>query len=89
LDLVMHERAMWLYLTGHRQGDLRRLAHVYHRDPLTLWPHGIVSAPAFPPAYPAPPTINGTFYGNDVVYVPPASERANNPMYTGCSDMNP
>lgn len=89
LDLVMKERAMWLYLTGHRQGDLRRLAHVYRRDPLTLWPHGIVSAPAFPPAYPDPPTINGTFYGEDVVYVPPVSERANNPMYTGCSDMNP
>ena len=25
VDLLFHERAFWLYLTGHRQGDLRRL----------------------------------------------------------------
>jgi len=89
LDLVMRERAMWLYLTGHREGDLRRLAHVYRRNLQTLWPHGIISAPAFVPGYPNAPSIDGTFYGSDVVYVPPASEQANNPLYSGCNDLNP
>lgn len=89
LDLLMKERAMWLYLTGHREGDLRRMAHVYHRDPLTLWPTGTVVSPAFPPAYPDATTLDGAIYGSDVVFAPDPNERVNNPLYGGCVNMNP
>lgn len=87
VSLLMQERAMWLYLTGHREGDLRRLASLYHRNPNTLWPDGVYSAPAFPSvgvgAKPAVP------YGTDVVFRPDQSERTNNPLYGGCYDLNP
>jgi len=82
LDLVMAERAKWLYLTGHRQGDLRRLARVYGRDPGTLWPAGIYDNPGSGPI--APASTNGTSYGNDYVFQTPASERTANPLYAGC-----
>jgi len=89
LDLLMHERALWLYLTGHREGDFRRLARIYQRDPHTLWPSGRVHAPAFPPLYSQPLQSNDTFYGNDVVFVPSPSEKQNNPLYTGCNNLSP
>jgi len=89
LDLVMKERAMWLYMTGHREGDLRRLAHIYRRDPATLWPTGTISEPAFPPLYRVPQITNGTSYGADMVFPPNGDEQANNPLYTGCNDRNP
>jgi len=88
-DLLFAERAKWLYLTGHRQGDLRRLAHVYHRNPNTLWPTGTMVAPPFPPLYSTPLPANGTLYGNDVVFGPDPSERVTNPQYGGCYDYNP
>jgi hypothetical protein len=88
LDLVMKERAMWLFLTGHRQGDLRRLAHVYGRDPATLWPTGTYTNAGFPPKVSAS-NNDGVPYGNDVVLLPPASEQTNNTLYTGCYDKNP
>jgi len=89
LDLVMKERAMWLYLTGHREADLRRLAHVYHRDPSTLWPTGIISSPAFAPLYRAALPDNGTPYGADMVFAPDPTEAQRNPLYAGCYDRNP
>lgn len=89
IDTLMKERAMWLYLTGHREGDLRRMARLYQRDPSTLWPTGIISSPAFPPLYSTPPAINGTPYGQDVVFLPSANEKKNNPLYGGCYDTNP
>jgi len=89
LDTLMKERAMWLYLTGHREGDLRRMAHVYDRDPNTLWPTGIMSVPAFPPLFTDPGIENGQRYGPDVVYGPDPNEKLNNPLYGGCYDTNP
>lgn len=91
LDLLMKERAMWLYMTGHREGDLRRLAHVYHRDASTLWPRGAYVNPAFPPLYTSPPYSNVllTTYGNDMVFFPDAGEQVRNPLYGGCYDRNP
>jgi len=41
VDSLYHERAFWMYLTGHRLGDLRRLVHVYGRDPQTIYPVGV------------------------------------------------
>lgn len=89
LDLLMQERAMWLYLTGHREGDLRRMARIYHRDPSTLWPTGTIVSPAFPPVYSLPLSSNGTLYGSDMVNLPDAREQQNNPLYGGCYDTNP
>lgn len=40
VDLLYQERAFWLYLTGRRLGDLRRLIHNYGRGPETVFPTG-------------------------------------------------
>lgn len=88
LDLVMRERALWLFLTGHRQGDLRRMARVYGRDRNSLYPSGTYLNAGFP-GFVEPAVTHGMQYGSDVVFLPAADERANNPLYGGCADMNP
>jgi hypothetical protein len=40
VDLLFRERAFWLFLTGTRQGDLRRLIHNYGRLKGNIYPHG-------------------------------------------------
>lgn len=40
VDLVYRERAFWMYLTGHRLGDMRRLIKNYSRNPETIFPTG-------------------------------------------------
>lgn len=89
LDTLMKERAMWLYLTGHREGDLRRLAHVYNRDVSTLWPKGTIADPAFPPYWSIPNSDDGTPYGSDMMFGPDVNEQLRNPLYAGCYDTNP
>jgi len=89
LDTVMKERAMWLYLTGHREGDLRRMAHVYNRPPETLWPTGTMYAPPFSPLYDQTLAENGKPYGPDVVFAPDPNEQLRNPLYGGCYNTNP
>jgi hypothetical protein len=80
LNLVMSERARWLFATGHRQGDLRRLLRVYGRTQENVYPTG---------AY-VNPTITGNFfYGTDVVMIPPVSEQQITPGYTGCYNTDP
>jgi hypothetical protein len=75
LDLVFRERAFWLFATGHRLGDLRRLVSRYARSPDETFPNG----PYFQSA-------NGTYgmYG-DVRSFPiaPGAESAN-PKFHGC-----
>jgi hypothetical protein len=70
------ERAIWLYLTGHRLGDLRRLIRQYGRTANTVFPTGNLPAP-----------LAGV-YGNDVNLPIPFDER-NNPKFNGCLDRNP
>jgi hypothetical protein len=71
------ERAKWLYLTGHRLGDLRRLVRQYGRDANTVFPTGNLPSP-----------LAGV-YGNDVNLPIPFDEQ-NNPKATGgCIDRNP
>jgi hypothetical protein len=90
LDLLKQERAMWLYLTGHRQGDLRRLAHLYNRDPMTLWPVGTYINPGFPPLIPGTPNSGTIAYVNQfVVPMRAGLESQQNVKYSGCNDMNP
>jgi hypothetical protein len=40
VDVIYSERAFWLYMTGRRLGDLRRLVKNYGRDPETVFPTG-------------------------------------------------
>ena len=75
VDLLFRERAFWLFMTGHRQGDLRRLLRQYHRQQNQVYPTGLYSGGL------------GT-YGNDVTVPIPLSERAN-PLFTGCFNRNP
>ena len=76
VDMLFKERAFWLYLTGHRLGDMRRLIRQYSRAATTVFPIGNVR---YRP---------GLTYGNDVNLVIPFAER-NNPKFTGCIDRNP
>jgi starch-binding outer membrane protein, SusD/RagB family len=65
-NLLFQERALWLYNTGHRQGDLRRLVRNYQLPSTSVFPSG-----AF---------FRGGTYGNDVNFPPPFAE-TNNPSY--------
>lgn len=40
VDLLFRERAFWLYLTGTRLGDMRRLIRDYGRSPESVFPTG-------------------------------------------------
>ena len=76
VSLLFEERAIWLYLTGHRLGDLRRLIRQYGRTANAVFPTGNLPSP-----------LAGT-YGNDVNAPVPFDER-NNPKFKGCLDRNP
>jgi len=71
VNLTFRERAFWLYLTAHRQGDLRRLIRQYGRSQGVVFPAGLYRG------------SKGS-YGSDVNFPPPALERVANPQYTGC-----
>jgi hypothetical protein len=81
IDTLFTERAMWLFATGHRQGDLRRLLRKYgsyaafqHQD--DVYPTGVYTAPGV------------GVYGSDVTAPIPASEYLN-PLYHGCKNREP
>jgi hypothetical protein len=65
--LLFRERALWLYHTGHRQGDLRRLVRNYGFTTSQVFPSG----PYFRSTAP---------YGADVAFPVPFNEQ-NNPNY--------
>jgi hypothetical protein len=69
---VFTERAYWLFLTGHRQGDLRRLIRQYDRAVETVYSVG----PYNPDGY--------SSYGTDINAPVPQSEQLLNPQYDGC-----
>ena len=73
-DLLFHERAFWLYLSGHRLGDMRRLVSQYQRKAETVFPTG--------------PTYQGAAggqMGTDVNFPIPIDEQ-NNPNAATCTD---
>jgi starch-binding outer membrane protein, SusD/RagB family len=79
LRTLMRERGFSLWLTGHRLGDLRRVvrstaAGGWGQSQANWWPVGA--------------DRRGDAYDTDVVLTIPQDER-NNPLYTGCLDMNP
>jgi hypothetical protein len=82
VDVMFRERAFWLYGTGTRQGDLRRLIRQYGRDQSTVFPTGPF-ANGHNPNLPAPLPS----YGTDVSFtLPTAGSRSttSNPYYKGC-----
>jgi hypothetical protein len=72
VDLLFRERGFWLYLTGHRLGDMRRLIRQYGRDPSTVFPIGRHAS--------------GALYGPSVNAPIPAEERRYNKLFSGCLD---
>jgi hypothetical protein len=70
--VMFRERAFWLFATGHRLGDMRRLVRQYNLPANSVYPIG--------PYHGGPAT-----YGSSVVY--PVAEQ-NNPNYHGCYDLN-
>ncbi|HYC31186.1 MAG TPA: RagB/SusD family nutrient uptake outer membrane protein, partial [Gemmatimonadales bacterium] len=75
VDLLFSERAFWLFATGHRLGDMRRLVRQYNRTADEVFPSG---------AY-----IKGGTFGPDVNLPIPDEEVINNPNSAGCLDRNP
>jgi hypothetical protein len=75
-DLLFSERAFWLFATGHRLGDMRRLLRVpsYQRPEDEVFPTG--------------PYHKGGSYGGDM-NLPVPIEEENNPNFNGCLDRNP
>lgn len=74
--LTFREKAFWLFGTGHRQGDLRRLVRQYQIRPDQLYPVG---------AY----YQSGVRYGTDVNVAIPPKERDGNPYFHGCLNREP
>ena len=75
VDQFFSERAKWLWLTGHRLSDMRRLIRQYGRAANTVFPVGPVATRA------------GSVYGTDVNFIIPFNE-TNNPKFKGCLDRN-
>jgi len=73
ITMLYRERAFWLYLTGRRLGDLRRLIRNYGRDPETVFPTGAV--------------LGGGQYGpSTAIPFVFATEKTQNPYLTsGCT----
>jgi len=67
VDLMLRERAFWLFLTGHRLGDLRRLVRQYGRAAESVFPVG-------------PYHRGGLRYGQQVTLQVPQIEE-NNPNF--------
>jgi hypothetical protein len=78
-DLLFRERALTLFLTSHRIGDLRRLTYQYGRPTESVWPTG--------PYQLDNPDKQGTNYGPDV-NLPIPQEELNNPQSSGGSCTN-
>ena len=77
VDLQFRERAFWLFLTGHRFGDMRRLVRYYGRAVNTVFPVG-------------PYKFGGSF-GTDIQLPIDVAEVSNNLLMGGkaCIDRNP
>ncbi|MBI4542846.1 MAG: hypothetical protein HY705_07440 [Gemmatimonadetes bacterium] len=71
VDLMFRERAFWMFGTGHRLGDLRRLIRQYGRDSEAVFPTG-----AF---------FKGGNY-EDAVTLPVPFDERNNPQFVECTN---
>jgi len=74
VDLMYRERAFWLYLTGRRLGDMRRLIWNYGRTATSVFPTG---------NYP----IRGVQYGTGtaIPFIQAVQARVNSKITSGCT----
>jgi len=75
-DMFFQDRALWLFLTGHRLGDLRRMIKFYGRTANSVFPTGTYLGAA------------GGNIGTDVNFPVPIDEQ-NNPSAPKCTDRGP
>ncbi|HEV8446429.1 MAG TPA: RagB/SusD family nutrient uptake outer membrane protein [Gemmatimonadaceae bacterium] len=73
-NLLFTERALNLFLTGHRLGDMRRLIWQYGRSADAVFPTG--------PYEPTNTSKAGANFGTDVNLPIPQEEADNNPLFT-------
>lgn len=78
VDLLFRERALWLYLTGTRLGDYRRLVRHYGRSAYNVYPAGSYNRSA-----------DIFIYGDAFVFSPPEEEVIRNHRYDGCLNKLP
>jgi len=76
VDQFFKERAYWLWLTGHRLGDMRRLMRSYGRTEAQVFPTGGYFKQ------------NLQYDGSDVNFPVPIDEE-NNPDFNQCLDRLP
>jgi hypothetical protein len=69
-SVMFRERAFWLYLTGHRLSDMRRLIRQYHHAAGQVFPTGL-------------DVVTGSPYGTSIEF-PVSSDESNNPKSHGC-----
>jgi hypothetical protein len=74
VDMMFHERGFWMFSTGHRLGDMRRLVRQYNRVVNSVYPNGA--------------WFKGGNYGDAIQMVLPVEE-LNNPNFHGCGDRLP
>jgi hypothetical protein len=74
VDVHFRERAFWMFSTGHRLGDMRRLLRQYGRTEAQVYPGG---------SY-----VKGGTY-SDAIQMPVPFDETNNPKFTKCLDRNP
>ena len=79
VNLLFYERAFWLYATGHRHGDMRRLVRQYQRVPSLVFPVGVYVPAKAMNAFPN--------YG-EIVTLPLQETNNPNPYSKGCLDTN-
>src|SRR5437879_4439216 len=73
-DLTFRERAFWMFGTGHRLGDMRRLLRQYLRTENSVYPHG--------------PWFKGGNFG-DAIQMPIPFDEQNNPNFVQCTNRAP
>ena len=78
-DLLFRERAFWLFMTGHRLADMRRLVR-----PTSEGGFGRAEVSV----YPNEQYVKGGLFGTDKMLIIPQAEE-NNPEFHGCIDRNP
>ncbi len=75
VDMLFHERAFWMFLTGHRLGDMRRLVWQYGRPTESVFPTGQYQG------------VAGGAIGTDTNF-PITVDETNNTVAKACTDRN-
>jgi hypothetical protein len=74
ISLMFRERAFWMFSTGHRLGDLRRLMRQYGRTVDQVYPIGA--------------WFKGGDFG-DAIQMPVPFDEQNNPNFVACTNRDP